>query len=288
MIGIAMSTYQNETIIGETIRSLQAQTSPFCCIIADDGSTDQTVETIRRLTQHDERFEVIALPHGERGIARKTAIDRLKALYVEYLYIIDSDMVLSIDLLKSCLLYLEAHLDIGALVIPEQAYSDHSNFFSQVKVFERNLFNIPTDQLDAHSIEAARFWRLNAYVTSGEIDPTQISFEETQPTIRYLEQGGQIRRATFTFVRHNEKQVELSDLLQKKRYYFEVMPTTLQNEESGLAKALQRWYFFRPVLYHKTNLKKYVRHPFLAAGVIYMYIRLSFIGVESLVFKRVS
>ena len=100
MIGIAMSTYQNEAIIEETIRSLQAQASPFRCIIADDGSTDQTVETIRRLTQHDERFEVIALPHGERGIARKTAIDRLKALDVEYLYIIDSDMVLSDDLLE--------------------------------------------------------------------------------------------------------------------------------------------------------------------------------------------
>ncbi|MCQ4091248.1 glycosyltransferase [Exiguobacterium sp. LL15] len=288
MIGIAMSTYENEAIIMETIRSLQAQQASFLCVIADDGSTDSTVATMRQLTANDTRFEVLALPHGERGIARKTAIDRLKQHDVEFLYIIDSDMVLEEQLLKSCLLYLEAHVEVGALVIPERAYSDFDNYFSQVKVFERNLFNVPTDQLDTHTMEAARFWRLEAYVASGEIDPTQISFEETQPTIRYLEQGGIIRRATFTYVHHNEKQVELSDLLRKKRYYFDVMPATLDAEQGGFMKALRRWYFFRPVLYHQANLKKYSRHPLLTAGVIYMYLRLSFIGVESLFFKRVS
>ncbi|MCY1692587.1 hypothetical protein OVA29_20395 [Exiguobacterium sp. SL14] len=185
-------------------------------------------------------------------------------------------------------MYLDAHPTVGALVIPELAYSDYDNYFSQVKVFERNLFNVPSDQLDTHTMEAARFWRLEAYIASGEIDPSQISFEETQPTIRYLEQGGTIRRATFTHVRHNEKQVELNDLLRKKRYYFDVMPATLDAEQGGFMKALRRWYFFRPVLYHQANLKKYGRHPVLTAGVIYMYLRLSFIGVESLFFKRVS
>ncbi|MGA9230642.1 MAG: glycosyltransferase family 2 protein [Exiguobacterium oxidotolerans] len=288
MIGIAMSTYENEAIIHETITSLKLQQVAFRCVIADDGSTDGTVALMRQMTAGDERFEIIALPHGERGIARKTAIDRLKELGVAYLYVIDSDMVLADDLLKSCLLYLEAHPSIGALVIPEQAYSEYSNYFSQVKVFERNLFNVPNDRLDSNSIEAARFWRLDAYVKSGEIDPGQISFEETQPTIRYLEQGGEIRRATFTFVRHNEKQVELADLLKKKRYYFDVMPTTLASEEGGFLKALQRWYFFRPVLYHPANIRKYASHPKLTAGVIYMYLRLSLIGVSSLLFKRVS
>ncbi len=118
MIGIAMSTYENEAIITETIRSLQAQQASFLCVIADDGSTDSTVATMRQLTANDTRFEVLALPHGERGIARKTAIDRLKQHNVEFLYIIDSDMVLEEQLLKSCLLYLEAHVDVGALVIP--------------------------------------------------------------------------------------------------------------------------------------------------------------------------
>lgn len=288
MIGIAMSTYENEAIIAETIRSLKIQQAPFFCVIADDGSTDTTVETMRQLTDGDERFEVLALPHGERGIARKTAIDRLKQFGVHYLYIIDSDMVLEDQLLKSCLLYLDAHPEVGALVIPELAYSDYANYFSKVKVFERNLFNVPSDQLDTHTMEAARFWCLDAYIASGEIDPSQISFEETQPTIRYLEQGGTIRRATFTHVRHNEKQVELNDLLRKKRYYFDVMPATLDAEQGGFMKALRRWYFFRPVLYHQSNLKKYGRHPVLTVGVIYMYLRLSFIGVESLFFKRVS
>lgn len=282
MIGIAMSTYCNEEIIRETIQSIQQQTAEFVCVIADDGSTDRTVEVMRELTVDDDRFIILSLPHGERGIARKEAIGRLRELHVDVLYVIDSDMVLTEGLLTSCLLYLKHHEDVGALVIPEEAYSTYTNFFSKVKVFERNLFQIPEERIDDRSIEAARFWRMEAYEASGGINPAQISFEETQPTIRYIQQGGIIRRATFTAVKHNEKEVTLQNLLEKKRYYFQVMPQTLETEEGGFRKALARWYFFRPVLYHPSNLKKYRRHPVLTLGVAYMYLRLTMIGVSQL------
>lgn len=283
MIGIAMSTYCNAEIINETIESIQRQTAAFVCVIADDGSTDHTVDVMRQLTKDDDRFIILPLPHGERGIARKEAIGKLKSLPIDFLYVIDSDMVLSEGLLTSCVLYLQHNEDVGALVIPEQAYSTYDNFFTKVKVFERNLFQIPEEQIDRRSIEAARFWRIEAYEASGGINPTQISFEETQPTIRYVQSGGAIRRATFTSVKHNEKQVTLHNLLEKKRYYFQVMPQTLETEEGGFRKAISRWYFFRPVLYHSANLKKYRRHPILAIGVAYMYVRLTWVGVYQLI-----
>jgi len=172
---------------------------------------------------------------------------------------------------------------IGSLVIPERAFTTHDNFFSKVKVFERNVVNRAGRFLGKTSIEAARFWRMEEYDWSGGINFNQIAFEETQPTIRYLEQGGVIERAQFTGVAHNEKRVTLENILQKKRYYFSVMDKTLQSENDGFMKAVKRWYFFRGVLYRGENLIEYIKHPILTLGMIYMYIALTFVWVQELI-----
>jgi hypothetical protein len=85
----------------------------------------------------------------------------------------------------------------------------------------------------------------------------------------------------FTRVYHDEKQVYLRDVLRKKAYYFSVMDRTLSSEEGGLRKALERWYFFRPVLYTWSNLKSYIRHPLLTAGMLWMYACLTVIGAAA-------
>ena len=45
---------------------------------------------------------------------------------------------------------------------------------------------------DNSRIEAARIRKYKEFLKSGGINPNQISFEETQPTIRYRENGGMI------------------------------------------------------------------------------------------------
>ena len=223
------------------------------------------------------------LPHLERGIARKTAIDIAKKEGCEYLFIIDSDMKLKDGLIFDCVNYLEADSTLGALVIPEIPFSDYNNYFSKVKVFEREIINNAGKYLDKNSIEAARFWKMDAYDSSGGLNPNQIAFEETQPTIRYVENGGKIERAVFTGVHHDEKMVTLKNLVKKKSYYFSVMPKTLSTEKKGMKKALARWYFFRPVLYRGSNILRYIKHPLLAIGMFYMYIILTFVAVKEII-----
>ena len=132
--------------------------------------------------------------------------------------------------------YFNGNPSIGALVIPELAFSDYTNFFSKVKVFERNIINNAGENVGHNSIEAARFWRREEYKKSGGINFNQIAFEETQPTIRYLEVGGKIKRAVFTGVKHDEKKVTLKNILEKKKYYFSVMNKTIGSEKSGFLK----------------------------------------------------
>ncbi len=66
------------------------------------------------------------------------------------------------------------------------------------------------------------------------------------------------------------------------------MNKTFNAEKGGFSKALQRWYFFRPVIYRGSNILKSIRHPILALGMLNMYICLSFTGVVALVRSRRS
>ncbi|MDC7224924.1 MAG: glycosyltransferase family 2 protein [Spirochaetales bacterium] len=285
LVCVLFSTYNSADYVGDCLESCLKQNYPALqVIIADDGSTDNTLEVLRE--KADERVTLIPLPHGERGIARKTAIDRAREEGAAYLYIIDSDMILKENLILDCVDYLEENDSVGGLIIPEIAWSAHGNYYSRVKVFERNIINNAGEDPGRNSIEAARFWKMNEYLSTGGINPTQIAFEETQPTIRYREKGGIIKRAVFTGVHHNEKRVTLKDLLRKKKYYFSQMDKTLQSESEGFRKALSRWYFFRPVLYRRQNLLSYLKHPFLAWGMFFMYFLLSFSAVTALIGSR--
>lgn len=248
-------------------------------IVADDGSEDNTAAVIKSWSSAcPYPVTVLELPHGERGIARVKAVEAAKHRDIGYLIVIDSDMVLDDGLVQGCMDYLDTHPEVGALVIPEEAYTLEQNFFSKVKVFERNVINNAGEELGKRSIEAARCWRMEAFLHTGGFRAEQISFEEIQPTLRYIGQGGIVRRAVFTKLYHNEKKVLLRELLRKKAYYFSVMDRTMSTEAGGFRKALERWYWFRPVLYRGSNIKRYFRHPLLAAAMFYMYGCLSILG----------
>lgn len=283
---ILFSTYNNEQAVVACLHSCMTQQDihHLHIVVADDGSSDRTVQTIQQLAEKSTvPITVLELPHGERGVARVTAIQEAQRLQAEYIFVIDSDMILANDLIDKCTTFLEQHPTVGALVVPEEAYSTATNFFSKVKVFERNVINNAGETLGKRSIEAARFWRMDAYESTGGFNADQIAFEEIQPTLRYVEEGGDIRRAVFTRIYHDEKQVYLRDVLCKKAYYFSVMDRTISSEEGGFRKALERWYFFRPVLYTRDNLLSYLRHPLLTAGMCWMYICLSVLGVTAMV-----
>ncbi|WP_028590076.1 glycosyltransferase family A protein [Paenibacillus massiliensis] len=277
---ILFSTYNNERNIEPCLRSCMGQNyKDLHIVIADDGSEDRTVEVIHTLAAGSSvPVTVLELPHGERGVARVRAVEEARQLGADYILVLDSDMILAENLIQQGVEYFDDHQDTGALVIPEEAYTEADNFFSKVKVFERNVINNAGETLGKRSIEAARFWRMSSYESTGGFNAEQIAFEEIQPTLRYLEAGGVIRRAVFTRIYHDEKQVYLKDVLRKKAYYFSVMDRTMSSEEGGWRKALERWYFFRPVLYTWGNVKRYVRHPLLTAGMLWMYVCLTVIG----------
>lgn len=285
-VAVVLTSYNNADSIHICINSIITQEyEPLLLIIADDGSTDDTVKQLRYLLKDQTNAKILALEHGERGIARKKAIDLASEKKYDYLLFIDSDMHLEPELITDCQEYMEKNPKTGALVIPESPYSSYTNFATRVKIFERKIINNAGTNINGNSIEAARFWRQKSYIQSGGINPSQISFEETQPTIRYMSAGGIITRIEKTSLHHDEKFVTFKNLFEKKRYYFGAMEKTISTEKKGLRSALKRWYFFRSVLYRPSNLFRAIQHPILALGMLYMYIILTFIGGTTLIVK---
>lgn len=288
-VGLVLSTYNSAEYVSKCLLSCLDQDYPdVVVVVTDDGSTDHTLDVLRQIQADHRNLHLIPLPHGERGVARIAAIDKAKELNCHYVVVLDSDMVLKSGLVTACVSWLEQNPGVGALVIPEIPFSDFQNYWSKVKVFERTVLNNAGTDWGRNSIEAARFWRMDAYESTGGFNPAQISFEEIQPSIRYFENGGTIKRAVFTGLYHDEKYVTLSNLLAKKRYYFSVMDNTLSSESRGVRSALERFYFFRPVLYRKENLESYLRHPLLAVGMMVMYLTLTFVGVTEVLKSRLA
>lgn len=287
-VGIIFSTYNNSKQAQKCLKSCLYQLyNEIYIVVADDGSSDTTVNDLNWISASYNCVTILQLDHGERGAARDKAFKELLKHNCSYFLFIDSDMILDQNLVRNAVAYIEKK-SVGGLVIPEKPYSLSNNFFTRVKIFERDIINSGTEELGRNSIEAARFWDINEFQKTGGLNPEQISFEEIQPTLRYLDSGGDILRLTNSYLCHDEGEVSLQNILKKKNYYFGQVNKTIESEERGLFKTLKKWYFFRPVLYRRYNIKKYFKHPLLFGGMVYMYILLSAIAIYRIIPKVIQ
>lgn len=90
LVSIITPSWNVEGLIGETIKSVQAQTmGDWELLIADDCSTDQTANVVERHAAADPRVKLIRQPrNGGPALARQAAIDRAEGRYLAFL---DSD-----------------------------------------------------------------------------------------------------------------------------------------------------------------------------------------------------
>ena len=89
-VSIVITNYNRAALVGRAVQSAIHQTyRNLAIIIIDDGSTDNSVEVLRRYEAADPRVRVIALPHNLGVNAAKNA--GLDAAGGEYTTMLDSD-----------------------------------------------------------------------------------------------------------------------------------------------------------------------------------------------------
>ena len=88
-VSFIIPVYNAAAHLERCLRSILVDTSPSLEVIAiDDGSTDESLEILRRFAQEDERVHVIAQANAGSGLARDAGLDEATGAYIMF---IDAD-----------------------------------------------------------------------------------------------------------------------------------------------------------------------------------------------------
>lgn len=99
-VSVIIPVYNTETYIEETLKCIINQTlKEIEVIVINDGSTDNSLVIINRLTEIDNRIKVYSQQNQGQSVARNLG---LKKAVGEYIYFIDSDDLLQTDALELC------------------------------------------------------------------------------------------------------------------------------------------------------------------------------------------
>lgn len=97
-ISIIIPTYNEEKVLIECLDSLSKQTlADFEVIVVDDGSTDQTLQTLQELRIKNYELRILKQNHKGAGAARNLGAGKAKG---EILVFVDADMTFERDFLK--------------------------------------------------------------------------------------------------------------------------------------------------------------------------------------------
>ena len=98
MVSIIIPVFNNEKTIGKTLQSVAEQSySDYEVIVINDGSTDASLEEIRRFTESDPRFSLIDQENKGVSAARNAGLD---AAAKKYIMFVDGDDLLPKNALK--------------------------------------------------------------------------------------------------------------------------------------------------------------------------------------------
>ena len=122
-ISIITASYNYEEYIGETIESVINQTfEDWEMIIVDDGSSDNSLEVIKKYCEKDSRIKLFQHENGANKGLCETVKLGIKKAQAEWIVFLESDDTLTPD-------YLEAKLDVA------KNYPEVEFIFNDVKMF---------------------------------------------------------------------------------------------------------------------------------------------------------
>jgi glycosyltransferase involved in cell wall biosynthesis len=250
LVSVIVPTYNSAKFLGECLDSIKNQTyQNIELIVVDNNSTDNTKEIARKYT------EKVFNKGPERSAQRNYGVEQSQG---EYVAIIDSDMQLSEKVIEKAVAKIQADNAVG-IIIPEESFGE--GFWAQCKKLERSFY------VGVEWMEAARFFRKNAFIQAGGYDANMISGEDWDLSQR-IEKIGEIGRIN-EFIFHNEGKISLWKTIRKKFYYAQQFSAYLKkNEKSGKTNS-QTGIMSRYGLFFSHPIKLF-RNPFLGLGMLFM------------------
>jgi len=251
VVSVIVPTFNSSASLAACLQSIHDQSyENIELIVVDNNSRDNTKEIAQRYTQK------VFNCGPERSAQRNFGVAKSVGMYVA---IIDSDMELTGDVVKSCVMEIQRDPAIQGMVIPEESFGE--GWWARCKKLERSFY------VGVDWMEAARFFRKHAYERAGGYNENMVSGEDWDLSQR-IGRLGKIGRID-DYIRHNEGKISLLKTIRKKYYYAQDFAryVNLNQGEKKLAK--QTGIISRYGLFF-SNPRRLFRDPFLGLGMLFM------------------
>jgi glycosyltransferase involved in cell wall biosynthesis len=251
IVSVIVSTKNSAQTLRACLLSIKNQSYPYIeLIVVDNFSDDMTMHIAKCYA--DATFQI----WPERSAQRNYGVSHSHGIYV---LIIDSDMILDVDVVKNCVDTIHTSQTIQWIIIPEESFGNW--FWSQCKKLERSLY------IWVERLEAARFFTRAIFEKVWWYDISMIAWED-----RDLSQKVSMYHPLWrinSYIYHNEWALNLLRTCQKKFYYgqhiyyykIHMYNTSHFQNQSNIMKRF--WLFF-------SQPKKLFNNPIVGLWMLYM------------------
>ncbi|MEI6532798.1 MAG: glycosyltransferase [Candidatus Roizmanbacteria bacterium] len=253
LISLIITTRNSEVFLTDCLKSVASQTYPQSSIeiiVVDNNSTDRTREIAHTFTSMVYKYG------SERSEQRNYGIEKSHGKYILYL---DSDMILSPNVIKESVEYLNRNPDCYGLYIPEIIKGN--GFWCDVRKFERSFYN-------ATVIDAVRIVRKSCIHAIGMFDTLMTGPEDWDFDKRVRNSGKTALISSPIF--HNESHFQFFTYIRKKIYYagsFETYIKKWGKNDPDIQKQFGFWYRYIGVFIENGKWEKLIKHPILTIGM---------------------
>jgi glycosyltransferase involved in cell wall biosynthesis len=248
---VIVPTFNSSSSLAACLRSIHDQSyENIELIVVDNSSRDSTKEIAQRYTKK------VFNCGPERSAQRNFGVAKSAGIYVA---IIDSDMELTEDVVKSCVTEIGRDPSIQGIVIPEESFGE--GWWARCKRLERSFY------VGVDWMEAARFFGKRAYEQVGGYNESMVSGEDWDLSQRIggLGKIGKIDN----YIRHNEGKISLLKTIGKKYYYAQEFARYVNMNQSEKNLAKQTGIVSRYGLFF-SNPGRLFRNPLLGLGMLFM------------------
>ena len=189
-IGVIIPLYNKEVYIERCLDSIvKQQFSDMEILVVNDGSTDNSVEIVKKYIQKDKRIKLINKKNGGLSSARNTGIEHAKS---EYIMFVDADDELEDNAINT--IYSKAekdNLDVVIFDIKVLVINGTSFIWKEKAIDEEDIVSgeeFITEYLKNRGIPSVcnKLWRRSLYIDYDIRHPENISFGEDGSTVPRL------------------------------------------------------------------------------------------------------
>ncbi len=248
LVSVIVPTKNSAETLERCLASIRMQSySAIELIVVDNFSTDSTQEVAGRFADH------IYTKGPERSTQRNSGVRHTRGTYVA---IIDSDMELTPHVIEECVARMKDS-KVAGVVIPEESIGE--GFWAQCKQLERRFY------LGVPWMEAARFFRKDAFLEEGGYNEALVSGEDWDLSQRMGNKGALAR--TRAYIYHHEGHIRLFTTIKKKYYYAKHLSRYTATKASAIKEQMSILGRFR-LFFSKPGLL--FRDPILGIGMLVM------------------